>query len=684
MKWQGSGVSAYASQGGREPRPRFQVNDNHEDDQLESASEHELYPHLPPTRWRSLHRAAAAAASGDAAWVHRVAAATRVDESLAAELEAAALRSGPAGNGRPGPGQLLEWASDLSADIRGRERRLLKAAVQRVCAGDPGSAELWQRVEACAPSALRSCALAGRAVLDHRRLDAEYHLDRARAYRGGQARIVAAIVPGLRAALLLEAASGGLAVREAAEGLAATQGDRGLERWLTRLLADGRCYTEGPRSALRTLLRSQPNAEQAQAQQAQAQQAQAQQAQAQQAQAQQAQAQQAQAQQAEPEPMDPETALALGCYRVLCGEPAEAIHILSALLGHTGEPLQPHVGVRAHQWLALAHHLLGGWHDADYHAMSAVDAGRQAGFPASAAPDALASLLAAHAGDWATAHEHLRTARALSGGSGNPGDTANRDAAVLTDIAEVMLAHARGSLSPAHAALARLASQAAGDAARKYRSLWLPLQAEWLTESGSRPDAAEALAELRALAEQVPYLQVVNCRLSGRLAEQGRDPQAARRHYESVRDLPQGCLTVPFQVGLLEHCHGRLLAALGDTAGASALLTSARERLASAGAFPYSGRCAADLAARPTAVGTGARPPQLTSRERAVARLVAAGLTNQQAAARLYVSVKTVEYHLAQIYLKLGATSRRQLAGYAEVYAEPAEQQRAEPFPDAP
>ncbi len=48
-----------------------------------------------------------------------------------------------------------------------------------------------------------------------------------------------------------------------------------------------------------------------------------------------------------------------------------------------------------------------------------------------------------------------------------------------------------------------------------------------------------------------------------------------------------------------------------------------------------------------------------------MARLVAAGLTNQQVAERLYVSVKTIEYYLAQIYGKLGITSRRQLARFA-------------------
>jgi DNA-binding CsgD family transcriptional regulator len=628
------------------------VDDNLEDEHRGS-SDGGLYPDLPPTRRRSWHRAAADAVSGDAAWVHRVAAATGVDESLAGDLETAAQRSAPAGSGRPGPAQLLEWASDLSADSQGRERRLLTAAVHRVCAGSLGSAQLWHRAEACPPSALRSCALAGRAVLERRRLEAEFHLGQAAARAGEGPGAVAAIVCGLRAWLFLDMASGALAERAAAAGLATAADDRGLQRWLTRLLAEGRGYAEGPRSALRTLLAAERPPPRS-----------------------------ADGAPDDEEPLEPATALALGSYRVLSGQPRDAVQVLSVLVGQTEPATQSAVKARAHSWLALAHHLFGTWHEADDQALSAITAGRESTAYVGALPEVIAALLAGYGGDWATADERLRTARAQSVGSGQPGHQAMSDDAVLTDIAEAVLAHARGSLLPAHPALTRLASTVVSDAARKYRSLWLGLHAEALVESGSRHDAMSALADLGAFADQVPYLRVVHCRLSGRLAERLREPAKARHHYEAASDLPQDCLVVPFQIGLLEHCHGRLLTSLGDAASGSALLARARNRLAAAGAFPYARRCAADLAARPGDADAGARSAQLTSRERAVARLAAAGLTNQQAAARLYVSVKTVEYHLAQIYAKLGITSRRQLARHAEIFAEPAAQPPQQQLPD--
>jgi DNA-binding NarL/FixJ family response regulator len=53
---------------------------------------------------------------------------------------------------------------------------------------------------------------------------------------------------------------------------------------------------------------------------------------------------------------------------------------------------------------------------------------------------------------------------------------------------------------------------------------------------------------------------------------------------------------------------------------------------------------------------------RLTTQELAVAKLVAAGLTNRQTARELVVSEKTVEYHLRDAFGKLQVTSRTQPA----------------------
>ena len=54
--------------------------------------------------------------------------------------------------------------------------------------------------------------------------------------------------------------------------------------------------------------------------------------------------------------------------------------------------------------------------------------------------------------------------------------------------------------------------------------------------------------------------------------------------------------------------------------------------------------------------------PRLTAQELQVATLVSQGLSNREAAAQLFVSQRTVEYHLRNVFTKLGLTSRTQLA----------------------
>ena len=53
---------------------------------------------------------------------------------------------------------------------------------------------------------------------------------------------------------------------------------------------------------------------------------------------------------------------------------------------------------------------------------------------------------------------------------------------------------------------------------------------------------------------------------------------------------------------------------------------------------------------------------ELTATEQRVAELIAGGATNREAAAELFISVRTVETHVAAIYRKLGVRTRAELA----------------------
>ena len=77
-----------------------------------------------------------------------------------------------------------------------------------------------------------------------------------------------------------------------------------------------------------------------------------------------------------------------------------------------------------------------------------------------------------------------------------------------------------------------------------------------------------------------------------------------------------------------------------------------------------SARCAsfAPPARRP-ASATSSPLAELTPQEIQVARLVGAGATHEAVASQLFVSPKTVEYHLRKVFAKLGISSRMELVG---------------------
>ena len=90
-------------------------------------------------------------------------------------------------------------------------------------------------------------------------------------------------------------------------------------------------------------------------------------------------------------------------------------------------------------------------------------------------------------------------------------------------------------------------------------------------------------------------------------------------------------------------------------------------------ALELADRCGAQRTAaraRDELLATGARPRRtalsgadsLTPSERRVARLAADGLSNRDIAQTLFVTVRTVEGHLTQAYMKLDVSSREQLA----------------------
>jgi DNA-binding CsgD family transcriptional regulator len=218
-----------------------------------------------------------------------------------------------------------------------------------------------------------------------------------------------------------------------------------------------------------------------------------------------------------------------------------------------------------------------------------------------------------------------------------------------------------------HAGQALEAFTAAGDAADRARIL-NPTMVPW------RADAVMALLELEAW-ERAQQLADENLRLARSFGAGRNIGTALRASAAATPDLAVRTQLLTEAVAVLEICDARLElahalvdlgaalvdhnrkeeargvlrhgASLASLCGAHQLLELAGEQLRAAGARPR----------RLGLVG----PESLTPAELRVVRMAADGLTNQRIADELYVTLKTVEGHLAKAYRKLGVDGRQDL-----------------------
>jgi DNA-binding CsgD family transcriptional regulator len=109
--------------------------------------------------------------------------------------------------------------------------------------------------------------------------------------------------------------------------------------------------------------------------------------------------------------------------------------------------------------------------------------------------------------------------------------------------------------------------------------------------------------------------------------------------------------------------YGEWLRREGRRRDAREQLRTAHEAFATIGARAFAHRAASEL----RATGESARKRSvdttidLTPQENQVVRLVREGLSNAEIGARLFISPRTVEWHLGRIFAKLNITSRKQL-----------------------
>jgi DNA-binding CsgD family transcriptional regulator len=192
------------------------------------------------------------------------------------------------------------------------------------------------------------------------------------------------------------------------------------------------------------------------------------------------------------------------------------------------------------------------------------------------------------------------------------------------------------------------------------RSRLLPAQVEILLAAGDIQAASAAAAELTRLADGLgaPYLLAVAAHAQGAVLLAEGDPRAALARLRGAW-LAWQDQEVPYEAGRVRVLIGLACRELGDHDGAEMELDAARRLFGQLAAMPDLARL--EALSPEGAGGTGG----LTARELQVLRLVATGATNRAIAADLFVSERTVDRHLSNIYAKLGVSSRAAATAYA-------------------
>jgi DNA-binding CsgD family transcriptional regulator len=303
-------------------------------------------------------------------------------------------------------------------------------------------------------------------------------------------------------------------------------------------------------------------------------------------------------------------------------------------------------------WMAMLEWLDGNWTSALALAHEAVELAPETGWMAQL-PNSLSTLARIEAGfGMASCREHATQSIATAQSGGHAATTVHALAAV--GLLELGLDH------PDDAADAfKHAWDAAGpQAAPHLRLQILPDLVEAYARAGRTDRAAVELAQLDDFTARAGRFsaRAAAARCHGLL-----EPRDFMEPFEqALRWHARG--TPPFDRARTHLAYGARLRRSRDRAGARLQLHSALELFEHLGAAPWVERTRAEL------VSSGGSAPardiielQLTPRELQVALAIQRGLTNAATASALFLSVKTVEYHLSNIYRKLGIRSRTQL-----------------------
>ncbi len=227
---------------------------------------------------------------------------------------------------------------------------------------------------------------------------------------------------------------------------------------------------------------------------------------------------------------------------------------------------------------------------------------------------------------------------------------------------EIHLGELELSLGNFAAAAARLRPLLAyiPELGRNFGSELVPETVEALIGAGDLEAAAGLLADLEGN-YRGPVVAAAAARCRGALAAaSGRPDEAITELTKALRQQDQ-MTPQPVQRARTLLMMGAVQRRLNRRRAARETLGEAIAAFESASAALWATRAREELA---RVSGRARGSDGLTTAEARVAELVARGMSNQAAAAELFVTVRTVESTLTRIYAKLGVRSRTQLASY--------------------
>lgn len=252
--------------------------------------------------------------------------------------------------------------------------------------------------------------------------------------------------------------------------------------------------------------------------------------------------------------------------------------------------------------------------------------------------------------------EHAAAGRRLAEISGS------RPHLAYADVALAALASGRREWATALELLERVGRVGAGIGLGETPLLpWRSALAEAYARLGREPECRALLAELaddqRQCASPTAAAVAARCRA---LIE----PADFSVHIEEAMAW-HGRSANAFERARTQLCFGEYQRRQGRSAQARVWLAEACREFRTLGAVAWEHQAASELRATGLRVERDPTPnsAQLTAQELQVAMAVAEGRSNREVAGQLYLSVKTIEFHLGNAYRKLGASRRTQLAG---------------------